>query len=143
MNIEGEVKLGVLFLTFCSEKVPFYYMFRMLPSVSKIIPVNHYKVTFFSARTYPQIFPLPTPSKACALPFDFALERDRKNIFYYQCNVKNYMGQVPNFQVGHPPLYVTFSICLSGRAPCLTKCTSSDHNFWYTYKIISLGVFFI
>ena len=38
------------------------------------------------------------------------------------------------FQVGHPPLYVTFSICPSVcRTPCLRKRTSSDHNFLYTY----------
>ena len=32
-----------------------------------------------------------------ALPFDFALERDPKNIFYYQHDVQNYTEQVLNF----------------------------------------------
>ena len=32
-----------------------------------------------------------------ALPFDFALERDPKNIIYYQRDVENYMDQVLNF----------------------------------------------
>ena len=40
--------------------------------------------------------------------------------------------------MGHPPLYVTFSICPSVypsvcRAPYLRNCTSPDHNFWCTY----------
>ena len=37
-----------------------------------------------------QMFPLPLPSKTCALPFDSALERGLKNIFYHQRDVKNY-----------------------------------------------------
>ena len=37
-----------------------------------------------------KFFPLPSPSKTCVLPFDFALERDPKNIFYYQHDVENY-----------------------------------------------------
>ena len=41
--------------------------------------------------------PLPLPSKTCALPFDFALEREPKNIFYYQHDIENYMDQVLNF----------------------------------------------
>ena len=32
-----------------------------------------------------------------ALPFDFALERDPKNVLYYQRDVENYMDQVLNF----------------------------------------------
>ena len=32
-----------------------------------------------------------------ALPFDFALERDPKNIFYYQRDVANYTDQVLGF----------------------------------------------
>ena len=51
----------------------------------------------FSKQEHVQIFPLPSPSKTCALPFDFALERDPKNIFYYQCDVQNYTDQVLNF----------------------------------------------
>ena len=32
-----------------------------------------------------------------ALPFDFALERDPKNIFYYQRDIENYTDQVLSF----------------------------------------------
>ena len=32
-----------------------------------------------------------------ALPFSFPLERDLKNIFYYQRDVQNYTDQVLNF----------------------------------------------
>ena len=42
------------------------------------------KVTFFLART-------------CALPFNFVLERDPKNIFYNQHGVEDYMDQVCDF----------------------------------------------
>ena len=55
--------------------------------------INHYKVTFFSARACPN-FPLPLPSKACTLPSDFALERDPKSILYYQCDVEDYTNQL-------------------------------------------------
>ena len=51
----------------------------------------------FSQQEHIQIFPLPLPSKTCALPFDFALERDLKNIFYYQHDIGNYTDQVLNF----------------------------------------------
>ena len=51
----------------------------------------------FSLQEHVQIFPLSLPSKTCALPFDFALERDPKNIFYYQRDVENYTDQVLNF----------------------------------------------
>ena len=44
-----------------------------------------------------KFFSLPSPSKTCAVPFDFVLERDPKNIFYYQRDVKNYMDQVLDF----------------------------------------------
>ena len=44
-----------------------------------------------------RFFPLPSPSKTCALPFDFALETDPKNIFYYQRDVENYTDQVLGF----------------------------------------------
>ena len=58
---------------------------------------NHDKVTFFSERTFPDFSPLLSPSKTCSLPFDFALERDSKNIFYCQCDVENCTDQVLNF----------------------------------------------
>ena len=44
-----------------------------------------------------QFLQLPLPSETCALLFDFALERDPKNIFYYQRDVQNYTDQVLNF----------------------------------------------
>ena len=58
----------------------------------------HYELPF-SQQEHVQISPLPSPSKTCALPFDSALERDPKNIFYYQHDVENYMDQVLNFLV--------------------------------------------
>ena len=51
----------------------------------------------FSQQEHIQIFPLPSPNKTCARPFDFALERDPKNIFFYQHDVENYTDQVLNF----------------------------------------------
>ena len=51
----------------------------------------------FSRQEHVQIFPLFSLSKSCALPLDFALERDPKNIFYYQRDVENYTDQVLNF----------------------------------------------
>ena len=51
----------------------------------------------FSQQEHVQVFPLPSPSKTRALPFNFALERDPKNIFYYQRDVENYTDQVLNF----------------------------------------------
>ena len=53
----------------------------------------------FSQQEHVQIFPLPSPSKTWALPFNFTLERDPKNIFYYQCDVENYTYQVFNFVI--------------------------------------------
>ena len=44
-----------------------------------------------------KFFPFPSPSKTCALPFNFMLERDPKNIFYYQHEVVSYTDQVLNF----------------------------------------------
>ena len=51
----------------------------------------------FSQQKHVQIFPLPSPSKTCALHFDSTLEKDPKNIFYYQRDVENYTDQVLNF----------------------------------------------
>ena len=42
----------------------------------------------FSQQEHVQIFPLSSPSKTCTLPFNFALVRDPKNIFYYQRDVR-------------------------------------------------------
>ena len=48
----------------------------------------------FSQQEHIQIFPLPSPSKTYALLFDFALERDPKNILYDQRDVENYTDQI-------------------------------------------------
>ena len=44
-----------------------------------------------------KFFPLTWPSKTCALPFDFALERDLKNIFYFQHDAENCTDQILDF----------------------------------------------
>ena len=51
----------------------------------------------FSQQEHILILPISSPSKTCALPFDFALVRDPKNIFYYQRDVENYTDQVLDF----------------------------------------------
>ena len=51
----------------------------------------------FSQREHVEIFSLPSPSKTCALPFNFTLGRDPENIFYYQHDVENYADQILNF----------------------------------------------
>ena len=51
----------------------------------------------FSRQEHLQIFPTSLPCKTCALLFNFALESDPKNIFYYQCDVENYTDQVLDF----------------------------------------------
>ena len=51
---------------------------------------------FLSARTSPNFSHFPCQVKR-ALLFDFALERDPKNYFYYQRHVENYTDQVLNF----------------------------------------------
>ena len=51
----------------------------------------------FLNKNVSRFFSLPSPNKTCALPFDFALDIDPKNISYYQHDVKNYMDQVLDF----------------------------------------------
>ena len=51
----------------------------------------------FLRKNITNFFPLPSPSKTYAVPFDFALERDPKNIFYYQRDAENYTDQVLDF----------------------------------------------
>ena len=67
--------------------------FQVWPYLNLLIII---KLPFFQQERV-QIFPLPSPSKARALPFDFALGRDPKNIFYYERDVENHMDQVLNF----------------------------------------------
>ena len=55
---------------------------------------NQDKVTFFLARISPNFSSLPLPNETCVLPFNLMLERDPKNIFYYQLDIENYMDQV-------------------------------------------------
>ena len=57
--------------------------------------INHYGY-LFSARTCPN-FSLFFRQVKRVVPFDFALERDLKNIFYYQRDIENYMDPVLNF----------------------------------------------
>ena len=40
-----------------------------------------------------KFFPLPSGSETCVLPFNFVLERDQKNTFYYQRDVENYTDE--------------------------------------------------
>ena len=58
--------------------------FQVWPYLNLLIII---KLPFFQQERV-QIFPLP---------FDFALGRDPKNIFYYERDVENYMDQVLNF----------------------------------------------
>ena len=51
----------------------------------------------FSQQEHLQIFPHSSPSKTCALPQNFALERDPENIFYHKYDVENCMDQLLNF----------------------------------------------
>ena len=64
-----------------------------------------------SQQEHLQIFPLPSPSKSCVPPFIFELERDPKNIFYYQCDIENYIDQVLDFLLfdRHEYLHTEFS----------------------------------
>ena len=82
--------------------------------------INHYKVTF--SWNMSKFFPLPSPSKTCALPFDFALERDPKNLFYYQRDVENYTDQVLRFYYLIEMNIYTLSlpVCNSGQYTYVT-----------------------
>ena len=51
---------------------------------------------FFSARTSPNFSHFPRQVKR-VIPFNFALERDLKYIFYCQRDVDNFTDQVLNF----------------------------------------------
>ena len=70
-------------------------IFQVWPYLNSLIIIK----LPFSQQKHVQTFPLPLPSKTCALPFDFALERDPKNTFYYHHVVENYMDQVLNFSL--------------------------------------------
>ena len=68
-------------------------VFQVWPYLNSLIIVK----LLFSQQEHVQIFPLPLPSKTCALPFDSTLERDLKNIYYHQRDVENYTDQFLNF----------------------------------------------
>ena len=68
-------------------------IFQVWPYLNSLIII---KLPFVS-KNMSKFFPFPSPSKTCALPFNFALERDPKNIFYYQRDVVSYTDQVLNF----------------------------------------------
>ena len=51
----------------------------------------------FSQQEHSKFFPLPSPRKSCVLPFNFALESNLKNIFYYQRDAENYTDQALDF----------------------------------------------
>ena len=58
--------------------------------------INQDKITFFFIKSISKSFPLPSPNETYALPFDFVLERDPRNI-YYQRDVGNYTDLVLDF----------------------------------------------
>ena len=67
-------------------------------------------------------FPLPSPSKTCVLPFNFALDRVPKNIFYYQHDVENYTDQVLNFYylIDMNKYTLNLPVCNSGQYTYVT-----------------------
>ena len=75
----------------------------------------------FSQEEHIQIFPLPLPRKKCVLPFDSVLERDPKNIFYYQCDVENYTNQVLSFFI--------HTIDMNNYTHNLPVCNSGQHTY--------------
>ena len=74
----------------------------------------------FSQQEHVQIFSLPPPSKTCALPFDFALGRDPKNIFYYLRDAGNSADQILNF---------FYSIDMNINTRNLPVCNSGQHTY--------------
>ena len=76
----------------------------------------------FSQLEHVQIFPLPSPSKICALFFHLAFWRTLKNIFYYQRDVENYTNQVLNFLFfdRHVYIHTEFPVCNSGQHTYVT-----------------------
>ena len=58
-----------------------------------------------------KFFPVPSPNETCALTFDFVLERDPKNIFYYQRDVEKYTDQVLHFLLFDRHEYIHTESC--------------------------------
>ena len=69
-----------------------------------------------------KFFPLPSSSKTCALLFDFALERDPKIFFLYQCDVEKYTDQVLSFVLfdRHENINAESPVCNSGQYAYVT-----------------------
>ena len=90
-------------------------MFQVWPYLNSLIIIN-IKLPF-SKQEHGQIFPLPSPSKTCALPFNFTLDRDPKNIFYYQLDVENYTDHFLNFLLfdRHNIYTQNLPVCNSGQ----------------------------
>ena len=94
-------------------------IFQVWPYLNSLIII---KLTFFQ-QEHVQSFPPPSPSKTCALAFDFALDRDPKNIFYYQHDVENYTDWVLNFLLfdRHEYIYTrNLPVCNSGHHTYVT-----------------------
>ena len=75
-----------------------------------------------------KFFPLYLPNKTCVLPFNFALERDLRNIFYYQHGVESYTDQVLNFYIFDRHKYI--------------HTESSGLEFWSVNLVMGLNNFF-
>ena len=84
-------------------------IFQVWPFFNSLIIIN----LPFSQQEHVQIFPLSSPSKTCALPFNFALVRDPKNIFYYQRDVENYAGVCILMFMGLFNFFLFFKISLT------------------------------
>ena len=87
----------------------------------ELVVIDQYTVTYFQ-QEQAKFFPLPSPSKTCGLPFNFALKRDPKNIFYYQFDVENYTDQILNFLLfdRHEYIHTEPSVCNSGQYTYVT-----------------------
>ena len=77
--------------------------------------INHDKVTFLSARTSPNSHHFPHQVKR-VLPLDFALEREPKNIFHYQCDIENCIDQVLKYYLMEMNIHTqNLLVCNSGQ----------------------------
>ena len=70
----------------------------------------------FLSNNISKFLPLPSPSGSCALPFDFVLERDPKNIFYREFDLESCTDLVLDFLYHLINKYTyNISVCNSGR----------------------------
>ena len=69
-----------------------------------------------------KFFPLPSGSEICVLPFNFVLERDQKNTFYYQRDVENYTDEA--LDLINMTIYMEFFGLYSGQ---------NIHAFFFFY----------